>query len=92
MSNYPIKKQNITIEFINDTKQFTLFEMPISLIYDIEQNENTELISIIEKCSNIPKEDILNLPYNTLKKLYDDIIKLTYGDTLNQDTDKKKVN
>ena len=71
----------------------TIRELSVGLIYRIEEKlSDDKITTILAECSDLSKKEIANLGFSFAKSLYDEILKLTYGEVAVQskDSDKKK--
>ncbi|MBR4141409.1 MAG: hypothetical protein IKR42_06475 [Campylobacter sp.] len=72
----------------------TIRELSVGLIYRIEEKlSDDKITTILAECSDLSKKEIANLGFSFAKSLYDEILKLTYGEVAVQskDSDKKKI-
>lgn len=71
----------------------TIRELSVGLIYRIEEKiTDDKITTILEQCTDLSKKEIANLGFSFAKHLYDEILKLTYGEmpTVPRGDDKKK--
>ena len=71
----------------------TIRELSVGLIYRIEEKiTDDKITTILSECSDLSKKEIANLGFSFAKSLYDEILKLTYGEmpTAPKGDDKKK--
>lgn len=71
----------------------TIRELSVGLIYRIEEKiTDDKITTILSECSDLSKKEIANLGFSFAKSLYDEILKLTYGEmpTARERDDKKK--
>lgn len=71
----------------------TIRELSVGLIYKIEEKiTDDKITTILSECSDLSKKEIANLGFSFAKYLYDEILKLTYGEmpTARERDDKKK--
>lgn len=71
----------------------TIRELSVGLIYRIEEKiTDDKIITILAECTDLSKKEIANLGFSFAKSLYDEILKLTYGEmpTARESDDKKK--
>ena len=59
----------------------TIRELSVGLIYRIEEKiTDDKIITILAECTDLSKKEIANLGFSFAKNLYDEILKLTYGE------------
>ena len=71
----------------------TIRELSVGLIYKIEEKiTDDKITTILSECSDLSKKEIANLGFSFAKSLYDEILKLTYGEMppARERDDKKK--
>ena len=71
----------------------TIRELSVGLIYRIEEKIiDDKITTILSECCDLSKKEIANLGFSFAKHLYDEILKLTYGEipTARERDDKKK--
>ena len=71
----------------------TIRELSVGLIYKIEEKiTDDKITTILGECSDLSKKEIANLGFSFAKSLYDEILKLTYGEMppARERDDKKK--
>ena len=71
----------------------TIRELSVGLIYRIEEKiTDDKITTILSECSDLSKKEIANLGFSFAKSLYDEILKLTYGEMppARERDDKKK--
>ena len=84
------QKQYFKSKIING---ITIRELSVGLIYRIEEKiTDDKITTILEHCTDLSKKEIANLGFSFAKSLYDEILKLTYGEmpTARERDDKKK--
>lgn len=69
----------------------TIRELSVGLIYRIEEKLSEDKITVIlAECTDLSKKEIANLGFSFAKNLYDEILKLTYGEANKSEDSKKK--
>ena len=71
----------------------TIRELSVGFIYRIEEKiTDDKITTILSECCDLSKKEIANLGFSFAKSLYDEILKLTYGEmpTVPKGDDKKK--
>lgn len=72
-------------------KEAELRELSVGLIYKIDEGiAKDDVLTILKECSNLSVDEIKALGVNTANTLYDEILKLTYGDKNTDERSKKK--
>lgn len=67
-------------------------ELSIALLWEIEEGiKNDDLKTIIKECTNIGETMFKQMGVNAAKKIYDEIIALTYGSTTLTNQDGEEV-
>ena len=88
----PTKTKKIEISTAKDEFIFTIYELPIYLIDKLanSKDEEIELLEYIKECSDLKEEDIKYLPYSAVQAIFNEVLKLTYGDDLDKQPKESK--
>ena len=73
-----------------DGKVYTIYDMPVWVARDAENNINIPLLDVVAASSDIPEETLLKIGESSLAQIYAEIVKLSRDDKEGDEDAKKK--